>query len=72
MFKKNANLKWLKSSTRQRYLPLTVLKENLKFFSEYRGKFFDKCRNDAKFPNCSKLVTLNSVFKKDAHTPKNH
>lgn len=68
MIKSYANLKWLKSSTRHSDMPVTVLIDRVKFFSEYIAKFFDKCLNNAKFPNCSKLPAFNQVFKKDVRT----
>ena len=64
MINSYANLKWLKSSTRHSDLPVTVLNDSVKFFSEYIAKFFDECLNNAKLPNCSKLTTFNQVFKK--------
>ena len=49
-------------------LPIKVLNENINFIfcilSEYKVKFFGKSQNIAKFPDCLKLATVTSVFKK--------
>ena len=49
-------------------LPVKVLNENINFIfcilSEYKVKFFGKSQNIAKFPDCLKLATITSVFKK--------
>ena len=53
-------------------LPAKLLKDNKYFFAAYIAKYFNDSLESAMFPNCLKMASITSVFKKNARTSKNN
>ena len=53
-------------------LPVKLLKNNKDFFPAYIAKYFNDSLKSAKLPNCLKLASITSFFKKNARISKNN
>ena len=53
-------------------LSVKLLKDNKNFFAAYITRYLNDFLKSPKLPNCLKLATIISVFKKNAPTSKNN
>ena len=69
---KEINILNSSKATQEADLPVKLLKNNKDFFPAYIAKYFNDSLKSVKLPNCLKLASITSFFKKNARISKNN